>query len=393
MGTRTDLSPDDPVKPPARRQRVSGQTVARWAALLLLGLATLEVASRVEDRVAYGMPLLSRIRNSGDLVIRDTAAPRGRPNAVFRRWRLDSLGFRGPEVSRVAEPGTFRIVVTGASETFGLYEATGKEYPRQLEHALQVRLEKQCAGRERPKVEVINAALPGMALPSMTAHLLNVIAPLNPQLVVLYPSPGFYLNPRAPTSAVARQPVDTSLPIAAALTLRFPERVTTQLKSLLPDPVATWLRERAIARQERRYPQGWKFVEVPPERLARMEEDLRALLGAARHAAPHVMLVGHVNATMQPGFDERGLLVSWENQFPRARGDVIAQFHARALEISRAVASDSSVDFVDVVSDFDGQWDEAFADFVHFTDAGARLFAHRLADSIAMRFADDLSCP
>lgn len=392
MGTRTDMPPDDPLKPPRPKRYVSGQAVARWAALLVLAVATLEVTSRVEDRVAYGMPILSRIRNSGDLVIRDTAAPRGRPNAVFRRWRLDSLGFRGPNVSKVAAPGTFRIVVTGASETFGLYEATGKEYPRQLETALQVRLQRQCGGRGRPEVEVINAALPGMAVPSMTAHLLNVIAHLNPQLVVLYPSPGFYLNPRPPTTTVAKQAVDTSLPSSAALTFRFPERVTTQLKSLLPDPVMTWLRERAIARRERRYPPEWKFVDVPAERLRRLEEDLRALIGAARQAAPHVMLVGHVNSTMQPGFDDRGLLIAWENQFPRARGEVIARFHASAVEISRGVASDSSIGFVDISRDFDGHWEEAFADFVHFTDAGARLVADRLADSIATRFADDLAC-
>ena len=117
----------------------------------------LEVASRVEDKVSYGMPLMSRIQTSNDLVLRDTIGARGRPNAVFRRWKLDSLGFRGPDISVTPPPGVVRIVTTGASETFGLYEAANKEYPRQLEDSLRARVAASCPDDDAPKVEVKQA--------------------------------------------------------------------------------------------------------------------------------------------------------------------------------------------------------------------------------------------
>jgi hypothetical protein len=45
----------------------------------------------------------------------------GRPNAQYLKWKLNSLGFRGPEL----DPGATRILCVGSSETFGQYESEG----------------------------------------------------------------------------------------------------------------------------------------------------------------------------------------------------------------------------------------------------------------------------
>ena len=361
-----------------------------WIPIVALALVTLELTSRVEDRIAYGMPFLSRITASADLVMRDTIGARGRPNTVFRRWRLDSLGFRGPEVSPIAAPGTLRVVTTGASETFGLYESAGQEFPRQLEDSLRSGLAAAC-GRDAAPVEVINAALPGMALPSLARHLERFVAPLRPTTVVVYPSPGFYLNDRAPQAAEGLR-ADTTLPSRKALELRFVGRLTTQLKSLAPDWALTWSRQRVTRFTARRFPDNWRYTSVPTDRLDQFELDLRATVGTVKSFGATPVLMGYVNATMAPGFDDPAMLVAWEYQFPRAQRDVIPAFHALAAGRIARVARDSGVMFVDLRRGFEGHWNGAFADFVHFTDAGSATVAATLSQALLHGAARGPAC-
>lgn len=353
----------------------------RWVPLLVIGLVVLELASRVEDRIVYGMPLLSRVQSSNQLVLRDSLGARGRPNATFRRWHLDSLGFRGPNVPIAAPTGTIRIVTTGASETFGLYESVDKEYPRQLEDSLRARVAQAC-GAEAPDLEVVNAALPGMALPSLDGHLRARVAVMHPSIVVIYPSPAFYLNDRAPAPARPSDN-DTTLAVTRALVPRFPDRLVTQVKALAPEWVMTLVRERAIASTASKFVPGWRFTAVPEDRVQQFDGDLRRVIGTVRAMGATPVLMGYVNRTMSPGFDDEALLVSWEYQFPRAEREVIPAFHARAAKSITDVARDSSVAYVDLARAFDGRWQGAFADFVHFTDAGAATVASALSEALA----------
>jgi lysophospholipase L1-like esterase len=92
--------------------------------------------------------------------------------------------------------------------------------------------------------------------------------------------------------------------------------------------------------------------------------------------------MGHVNATMAPGFHDEALLVSWEYQFPRATGETLSRFHAASRDVEERVAADSNVKFVDLPKAFADRWEGAFADFVHFTEAGASVVASALAPSV-----------
>src|SRR5665647_1479825 len=122
--------------------------------LFLVFAASFELSLRIQDWVRYRMPILSNVTNEADLVMRDSAGAHGRPSVRYRKWSMDSLGFRGPEVPVRPEPGTVRIIVAGASESFGLYESPGKEYPRELEDTLNARLaEGACAGRAPRRFE------------------------------------------------------------------------------------------------------------------------------------------------------------------------------------------------------------------------------------------------
>src|SRR5271170_780888 len=117
-------------------------------------IATLEIAARMDDWMKYGAPLTSNyefdqmFRQSDGII-------RGVPYGRYMRWQLNSDGFRGPEIR--PDRGQSRVLVYAASEAFGIYEDTGKEFPRELEEQLNYRT-------SPGTFEVINAGIPGMRI-------------------------------------------------------------------------------------------------------------------------------------------------------------------------------------------------------------------------------------
>ncbi len=342
----------------------------QWGLLLLGGLLVMEGVTRIEDRVAAGIPMFSRVSGPGDLIWVDSIGARGRPNARYRQWSLNARGFRGPEIADAPAPGVARVVTVGASETFGLYESPGHEWPRQLEDSLRAR---GC------QVEVVNAALPGMALPSMAQLLDRIVRTVHPTHLVLYPSPAFYLNRNAPIASRGVAGADSTLPWRRALAWRSRERAVAQVKGLLPSPAMTAARRFSLSRRN----PARTARTVPEGRLQQLDHDLREVVGVARSLGAPVLLAGHVNATMAPGFDDPGMLVAWEYQFPAVTGEVLMAFHRAARDVAVTVARDSALAYVDLADALAGGWEGSFADFVHFTDAGASRVSHTLATALA----------
>jgi hypothetical protein len=284
------------------------------------------------------------------------------------------------------------VVVEGASESFGLYESSGREYPRQLEDSLRAALQRRCAPESPPLIEVVNAALPGMSLPTMQSHLRQVIAPLQPDVVVLYPSPAFYMDAAPPSATRPVAGPHRELSWRKAAQPRFLGRIRDQFKGVLPEVLLTWLRKSWVEREIRRHPPAWHFGSVPPARLSQWETDLRNAVGAARGVGAQVVLLGHANATMRPGFADQNLLTAWERMFPNTTGPALAHFHELAVEATRSIARDSGATFVDLPAAFRGHWEGSFADFVHFTDSGAAIVAGALAPAVLEAVHPPLGC-
>lgn len=344
--------------------------------LVLFGV-TLEAACRVEDWVRYRTPLLSRARSQEDLLVRDADGAHGRANARFQKWVMNGLGMRGPEASVQKAPGTHRIITVGASETYGLYESADAEFPRQLEDSLRTAAAR-CG--PAPRMEVLNAGMPGMSLPTITQDVRNRLRRLSPDVVLVYPTPAGFLDvepPRAtpPDSSATAQ----ALPARYALYPRAAQRLRNQLKLLLPDFVQTRVREWQTARSLAARPAGWRFGQVPADRLAMFDAQLRELVGAVRAIGATPVLATHANMFMRPGPPDRDMLVSWEKFYPRAPGPIIVAFDSAAREATLRVARDSALVAVDVAARLAGAPGETFADFVHFTDLGASHVAAALA--------------
>lgn len=375
------------VAPESGASRVGRTLGARAAGSLVLLLAMvvgMETAARLQDWVRYRMPMLSRVTAEEDLFVRDSLGAHGRAGAQFKKWKMDSLGLRGPEVPVRRPAGTVRVVVTGASESFGLYESPDEEYPRQLEDTLNAELARGVCGSPRPRrFDVLNAALPGMSLPTVVQDLHARLARLAPDVVLYYPSPAQYLENDPPRAT----PPDTThrlhdLPRANVLHLRALAQLRDALKGLMPEPLLTWLRHRSAESALAGHPASWRFAGVPPDRLARFDLDLRGAVGAIRAVRAEPVLATHASIFTRPHPDSAAQLQAWQKFYPRATGATIIAFDAAADRQGGRIATDSGVVLADVAAVFAARDGAYFADFVHFTDAGSALVAGTMAPAV-----------
>jgi hypothetical protein len=64
----------------------------------IIAVLTLEVCARVDDWVSYGASPFGLYDNSL-LGAFDKMGQHGRPHGQYLKWKLNSLGFRGPELN------------------------------------------------------------------------------------------------------------------------------------------------------------------------------------------------------------------------------------------------------------------------------------------------------
>lgn len=353
-----------------------------WLAILFA--FSLEAASRIEDWVEFRTPIFARERSQADLLIRDAVGMHGRPGGRFQKWSLNAFGMRGPDVSRPKPPYVIRVVTVGASETFGLYESPGQEYPRQLEDTLNARLADHRIGCDRWHAQVLNAAMPGMSLPTIDQDIRLRVRPLNPDFVALYATPAAYLEDAVP---VAARPdsvphAASRLPWSSALFPRVADRIRVQLKTLLPTVVQDRIRRHQISVMVDQHTRYWRFESVPPERLELFEADLRRSVGTIRSVGAIPVLMTHANRFVGSSISDVATLRAWEKFYPRASGETIVAFDSLARIRTIAVARDSQTVLVDLAPTLARSHGAAFADYSHFTDFGAALAAGTVSASI-----------
>jgi hypothetical protein len=334
----------------------------------LLGACLLggEVAARLDDWLRLGVPLLDSEDRESALVVAEPWGQHGRPDGKFRKWQLNAFGFRAPSLDVVPDPARPRILVLGASETFGLYEPAGKEYPAQL------------AGLVQQRYEVVNVAMAGMTLPSMLAYWDHWASRFGAGKVLLYPSPLFYLDdepPGSPRGGTAK--TEESL----AWRLRLAYRVQGAYHTL-----PAWvhgLRERwSIRRASAGCGDGWEFGAVPQDRLTLFRRDLSLLVQHIRRCGAEPILVTHASsAAWPPRPEDEAFLLGMRRFFPRAREEVLADFERRANAEMRDLAREEGLRLIDADRALTGRR-EWYGDMVHFNEAGTRQMAGLLADHL-----------
>ena len=343
--------------------RAGVKKLLRLTALVLAVALGAELGARLDDRLFEQIPF-SANPSSDDLITRDALGRHGTPYAHFKKWRLDNLGFRGPDVARVPTRGVPRILILGASETFGLYESPEDEFPALLRRA-------------NPHLEIINTAVVGMGLPSMTLYWQHRLSGLRPEEVIIYPSPFFYLADESPASRPAAAVVGARP--GAALRSRFLDRLRGTLHK--PDFLQVRLDRRAVAAQ---LATATPFSSVPIERLDTYQRELEQLVEVIQASGTTVVLVTHAVRFRgdEPNLENR--FAVWEERVytPRADAKILVAFNTAANERLRAVALARHVRVLDVAAAVSG-CDACFGDLVHFTDLGAQRVAAAIQPALS----------
>lgn len=327
---------------------------------------TLEITARVDDYITYGAPLLGDY-SMEDLFKLGARGYRGMPNARYMNWRLDSQGFRGPELQ--PDRGQSRIVAYGASETFGVYEDNGREYPRELERELN---ERTAPGR----FEVVNAGMPGMRVGSGITLLYDMGAAIHPRVVVIYPTPTHYIGVSRPYCGAPVRTPREGFPLPE---LRIIAKAKDRLKEALPRAVLTMMRQVGIELSVR----GERVIERVEERsLSAFDTDLECAVKAVRDIGAIPILATHANrfgSLHRP--DDEYWLTGWRLQYPEMKQAGFIDLEARTNAQIRAIAQRDDVKLVDVDAAMSGHT-EYFADHAHFTNAGAQRIAALLTGTI-----------
>ncbi len=354
-------------------RRALGPLVRNLARLGMVGavaLAGAELGARLDDWVFLGVPPLSSPTYDSELRLQDAGFMRGRPHGRFKRWQLDEHGFNGPPTPLEPRADCVRVIVLGASETFGSFESPGRELVTQLRDRL--------AGE--PCFEVINASIVGMSTASATAYWKGWVERFRPDVALIYPNPLLSLRisddsdrhcaPRPPAS-------DGAAPAAAPNGYR--PRFLDRLRDALDTP--QWLAnaqvERNLARLVRERGPHWLLDSVPPQCLEGFRAELLELVGAVQASGALPVVCTHALSILSEREGARSGL--WMRQWvPRVPAPAQIRYHDEANDAVRSLAGRPSVAVFDVDAALRG-CDECFVDPVHFTDAGAERLASALA--------------
>jgi hypothetical protein len=166
-----------------------GTMVRRFARRIVLGLVSLAIFVALAEG---GSALVLRIT---DLEWTEPVAS-GQPYLVYdvvRVWklrrsyddgmiRINSVGFRGPEVSMPKEPGRTRILALGDSITFGTYDCPSDQCPEQDTYPAQLQRALEIAGAP---AEVLNAGTQGYNSEKDLIWYREELAALRPDVVLV----------------------------------------------------------------------------------------------------------------------------------------------------------------------------------------------------------------
>jgi hypothetical protein len=150
---------------------------------LLLGLGALEAGARVRAWLRYGTAD-EDVFASATVIEQKTGLRIPRPCFELRgrlaHVKINSLGFRGEEITLARPPRTVRIVCLGASTT---YCAEASSNDTTWPHLLQIRLAKHSPD---VAIQVVNAGVPGYTLADSLKNLEGRALALDPDLVIYY---------------------------------------------------------------------------------------------------------------------------------------------------------------------------------------------------------------
>jgi lysophospholipase L1-like esterase len=352
------------VTSPPRRTLSTGRKVLFSAVLLLVMLVALEAAVRVRAWIRYGS---AESGMTDAMLVPNPVTGLRAPQPGFVQEsgkisiRINSLGFRGPDISPTKPRRTVRIATVGASTTFcGEVSSNDATWPAQLQALLQ-------KAHPDVKIEVINAGVPGYVITESLKNLELRVLPLNPDLVIYYEvNNDMALDSRALALQQGLVPAKSGLGTALAR--------ASLLYDLVQKNVRIWLARRGTEA---------KLGPLPadlPKRYLDQVDAMRQLLSDRqiplvlstffvkfRRAQPRETQIENASVVFfyMPWMTIDGLLDGFD-MYNNALVGYAGTHHVPVIDDRDSIPGDSA----------------HFADWAHFTDQGAAAMGRRFAGFI-----------
>lgn len=356
------------------------KTTIRIILFLVFAFFAMEAAARIDDYYRFGANMLWPY-NYEIMFDSDEFGRKGRPYARYEKWKLNNLGFRGPDVL-LDKKDKIRIVTMGASETFGLYEKEGKEWPRQLETLLKEELKDR-------GVEVINVALAGLILSSQIPYFEHRVLKLHPDLIVLYGNfiDKFYYEKNLNGSLIGTknsevqsiQKITNSIEKEKIdLRPRIFRKIKSKIRGLFPAKYVRKYDQFDLARKikiKRKNNKIKVLTVIPPSIFKQTEGDLVRFIETIKENKIKLILVSHA-----ANLDDLGILGTQEVKLFLS-GEAVIMEHQGLNELIARLALSSNISYVDLAREIKAD-DRNMADSTHFTDRGAFLVAEKLMPEV-----------
>jgi hypothetical protein len=322
---------------------------------IVLALVLVEAAVRLRQWYRYGTMVSSFYHLERDPV---SGLEIPRPNEEIGPIRINSLGFRGPELERPKPARRVRIGFLGGSTTF-CAEASSLEatWPDRVVAGLR-------AAAPDLEFDYVNGASAGFSTAELLENLEHRVGPLEPDVLVLYEA----------TNDLVQD--SRRLAIRQGIYAREEAR-----HSPLGDYWLTYylleknLRQLARSREQDRA----RLAFEPAELSAPFRERLSELVAAARRRAPLVALVTfstRLRADQPPG-EQRAAAAGARYYVPFLSVEDLLAGYAEYNRVIRVVAADTGALLIEGEHTIPGDA-RHFADTVHFLDPGLLLQAERV---------------
>jgi lysophospholipase L1-like esterase len=347
------------LSPRGKRLAVAALTIIALCAMLVAA----EIAVRVRQQMKYGSAtvLEDYWRYDPRINLRVPVA-----NFASGSISINSLGFRGPEIPVAKPAGTVRLAFLGASTTW-CGEVSGNEvaWPHLVSESLRKTF-------SPVRFDYVNAGVPGYTMRSLLKSMELRVAPLQPDIVVIYEAAND-LSGDLRAHAAAQGLVKT----AEFEPFSWPSRYSL-LWSLVEKNLRVLSSEQAARSSVGR-------LAVDPGTLG--EGYRQALTQVVRAAQRHAKIVAVVTFSIHPRRNQtpeeqiRGSISQFV-YMPFVTPQLVMQSYERYNAIAREVARETGALLIEREDAIPGD-PSHFADTVHFTDLGSRAMAKRVAEALA----------
>ena len=347
--------------------------------LLFIGIfaIVLEISARIDDKMTYNAPFWGKY-NYSVLIADDQKGIRHNVrNARFEKWKINSLGFRGREIEPIKSGKSIRIVCFGASETFGLFEDPGKEWPAQLAKMLEMNF---------PDVEVVNASVVGLNSQKRKDYLRKYVLWLKPDVMIIYQ--GFFdyaagldlLREKEKKGAGDAGREKGRIIEKISSSIRIIPKIKETLKRCIPEKISgkikVWRIKRQISEIERgRLGDGKARDGVPEGNILRFEKDFEDLILYLKRK-DIVPILSTYPTLVTDSNKDKYKLISMDHRrfFIQLSEQGLIDATRKLNEAIARVAEKESCLFVDN-NGLIIKTDEYFGDYVHYTNRGAGIIA------------------